>query len=83
MRTSSIVLAVIVILLLGSAAGFACVYDPEGRARVYEGDFYCEGGGNGCQECTVTNQGGDYMTCVHWNGRTYCSGRMGGNPYVL
>ena len=83
MRVKRIVLAVLVIAALSAAVAFACVYDPEGRARVYELDFYCEGGGHGCQECTVVNQGGDYMTCVHWNGQTYCSGRMGGNPYTL
>ena len=78
-----LVLALVVLALAGATVSLACVYDPEGRARVYQGDAYCEGGGHGCQECTVVDQGGDYMTCVYWNGTTICTGKINGNPYVL
>lgn len=83
MRAKRVIVAVIVVALLGVTAAFACVYDAEGRARVYQGDFYCESGGHGCQECTVVDQSGGYMTCVYWNGRTYCSGRDANGPFAF
>lgn len=77
------ILAIVVLVVLGTAAIWACNDDPQGRIAFYQGDPYCRGGGNGCVECTVADQSGDYQICVSSNGTTICTGKVGGTPYTI
>ncbi len=77
------ILAIVILVALGSAAALACVSDPQGRLAIYRGNPYCTGGGHGCVECDSYDQGGDYLTCVSSGGATICRGVIGGQPYYI
>ncbi len=77
------ILAIVVLVALGTAAVWACVSDPQGKLAFDGRNPYCGGGGHGCVECDAYDQSGDYLTCYQSAGTTYCYGSTGGHPYVI
>ena len=77
------ILAVIILVVLGTAAAMACLSDPEGKIYHDQRGPYCGGGGHGCVECDSYDQSGDYLVCYHSAGETTCVGSSGGRPYTI
>lgn len=77
------ILAIVVLVALGTAAIWACVSDPQGRIYHSQSGPYCGGGGSGCVECDAYDQTGDYLTCYYSGGETICFGSDGGHPYSV
>src|SRR3954454_6352676 len=77
------ILAIVALVVLGTAAALACVSDPQGRIHFDGSNPYCGEGGHGCVECDSYDQSGDYLSCFYSGGTTICTGRIGGRPYTI
>ncbi len=78
-----VILLVVALVALGSAAIWACTTYTESRIHFYSGGPYCGEGGSGCTECDSYDQGGDFLSCYSSGGTVICYGKTGGHPYTI
>jgi hypothetical protein len=77
------ILAVIVLVTLGTFAALACITYPDTRIHFSQGGPYCGEGGHGCTECDSYDQSGDFLSCYSSGGVVTCYGATGGRPYYI